>query len=332
MGEMHAQAYASIANARIVAVVDAQLSPAREKTKRLGLDVPVFPDLAAALAAVEADIVDICLPTDRHEAATIQALQAGKHVFCEKPVALSLEQTARMRAAHAKAPGKFVQVGQCIRFWPEYQALEKFIRDGTAGRLLSLTLQRRSARPAYTVGNWINDEARSLGAALDLHIHDTDFVLHLLGMPSAVFSRGTRDATGWSHIFTHYVYPSVVVHAEGGWNYPGEWGFQMAFQAIFERGAVEFDSGVSPSLRVTLDGGKPAPLPYIPAGGSASGAKGNLSSLGGYANELSYFIDRVSTGRAPEIATLEQAEESLRVTLAEIKSASAHGKLESLSL
>lgn len=330
MGEMHAQAYAGITGARIVAIVDALPDPAREKAARLKLEAPVFTDLATALASVESDIVDICLPTDQHAALAVQALEAGKHVFCEKPVALSLEETARMRAAHAKAPDTFVQVGQCIRFWPEYQALEKFIREGSAGKLLSLTLQRRSGRPAYTTGNWINDEARSLGAALDLHIHDTDFVLHLLGTPSAVFARGTRDTTGWSHIFTHYVYQSVTVHAEGGWNYPGAWGFQMAFQAIFERGAVEFDSGASPTLKVTLEGGKPEPLPFVPAGGNASGAGGNLSSLGGYANELSYFIDRVATGRAPEIATLEQAEESLRVTLAEIKSAAGNGTLEPL--
>ena len=330
MGEMHAQAYAGISNARIVAIVDALPEPAREKTARLKLDAPVFTELSAALAAVEADIVDICLPTDRHASLAVEALEAGKHVFCEKPVALSLEETTRMRAAHAKTPGKFVQVGQCIRFWPEYQAFEKFVRAGTAGKLLSLTLQRRSGRPSYTTGNWINDEARSLGAALDLHIHDTDFVLHLLGTPEAVFSRGTRDATGWSHIFTHYIYPSVAVQAEGGWNYPGTWGFQMAFQAVFERGAIEFDSGATPSLRVTLDGASPEPLPFIPAGGTANGTGGNLSSLGGYANELTYFIDRVSTGLAPEIATLEQAEESLRVTLAEIKSASANGSLERL--
>jgi predicted dehydrogenase len=227
----------------------------------------------------------------------------------------------RMRAAHHRA-GTFVQVGQCVRFWPEYQAFEKFVRAGTAGRLLSLTMQRRSARPQYTVGHWINDAGRSLGAALDLHIHDTDYVLHLLGVPRAVRSRGVEDHEGWNHIFTDYVYEDTVVQAEGGWNYPAKWGFQMAFQAVFERGTVEYDSAASPTLKATLGESESFALPFVPAGGTAA-AGGNISSLGGYANELRYFIDCVHAGRAPAIATLDQAITSLEVVLAEIKSAAS---------
>jgi len=321
MGEMHAQAYAGLPRAKVVAIVDALPDTARAKAGRLQLgSVPVFADLESALAAVSTDIVDICLPTDHHTALAVQALRAGKHVFCEKPLALSLEQAREIRKAR-DAAGTFFQVGHCIRFWPEYQAFEKFLREGSAGRLLSLTLQRRAARPGYSAGNWLNDPSRSLGAALDLHIHDTDFVLHLLGTPPAVFSRGTRDQGGWSHIFTHYLYPDVVVHAEGGWNYPDQWGFQMAFQAVFEHGAVEYDSGSNPTLRIVRAGCKPEPLPFVPAGGQASGTTGNLSSLGGYANELAAFLDCVANNRSPTLATLDQSAESLRVVLAELASA-----------
>lgn len=321
MGEMHAQALAGIAEAEIAGIVDVVPDAARSKAGRLGLSVPVFGDLGVALREAGATIVDICLPTDQHASASIRALEAGKHVFCEKPVALSLTDAERMRAAHRKA-GSYFQVGHCIRFWPEYQALERFVRAGTAGRLLSLTLQRRSARPTYSAGGWIEDPNRSLGAAVDLHIHDTDFILHLLGMPSAVRARGTKDQCGWSHIFTDYVYPDIVVQAEGGWNYPATWGFRMAFQAVFERGAVEYDSGVSPTLRVTLGHDPPEPLPYISAGGTNGGSTGNISSLAGYANELRYFIDCVNQGKAPSIATLDQGITSLRVVLKEVSSAS----------
>jgi predicted dehydrogenase len=320
MGEMHAQGLAGIAQAEIAGVVDTLPDAARAKAARLGLSVPVFADLSGALAGTECDIVNVCLPTDAHAAATLAALKAGKHVFCEKPVALSLADAEKMRAAHRKS-GRFFQVGHCIRFWPEYQAFEEFVRAGIAGRLLSLTMQRRSGRPGHSTGNWLNDEKRSCGAALDLHIHDTDFVLHLLGRPQAVFSRGTRDATGWSHIFTQYVFPDMVVQAEGGWNYPADWGFQMAFQAVFEQGAVEYDSAAKPTLRVTRQGKPPEPLPFKPAGGQAAASSGNISSLGGYANELCYFIDCVSRGQAPAIATLEQAITSLGVALEEMRSA-----------
>lgn len=319
MGEMHAQALGGIAQAEIVGIVDNLTVAAGAKASRLNLAVPIFSDLTTALKSIQCDIVNICLPTDEHATAAIIALGAGKHVFCEKPVALSLGDAEKMRAAHV-ASGKFFQVGHCIRFWPEYQAFEEFMHAGTAGRLLSLTMQRRGGRPAYSVDNWLNDEKRSLGAAVDLHIHDTDYILHLLGMPEAVISRGTRDYSGWSHIFTRYIFPEVVVQAEGGWNYPPDWGFQMAFQAVFERAAVEYDSSAKSTLRVTLTGQAPVPLPFKSAGNEATATVGNLSSLGGYANELCYFIDCVSQGRAPAIATLDQAITSLGVVLNELQS------------
>ncbi len=319
MGQMHAQALAGIPEAEIVAIVDTAPDLARDRARRCGLTAPMFPDLGAALRETDADIVNVCLPTDQHAPAAIAALRAGKHVFCEKPVTLNLADARKMQAAHRRA-GTFVQVGQCVRFWPEYQAFEQFVRAGTAGRLLSLTMQRRSARPHYTVGHWINDARRSLGAALDLHIHDTDYVLHLLGAPRAVRSRGVQDGEGWNHIFTDYAYDDVIVQAEGGWNYPAQWGFQMAFQAVFERGTIEYDSTATPTLKVTLDGNPPAALPFVPAGGTATGAGGNIASLGGYANELRYFIDCVQAGRPSAIATLDQAVASLQVVLAEMKS------------
>ncbi len=319
MGTMHAQVYAQLRNARLVAVVDDKTS--KRDLSKLKLDVPVFGTLEEMLAACEVDVVDICLPTDLHAPFALKAIAAGKHVFCEKPLALKAADGRKIAAA-AKKARVFLQVGQCIRFWPEYQALEAFVKSGKAGKLLSLSLQRRTGQPGWSVGGWLLDGKRSGGGAFDLHIHDTDFVHHLLGKPDAVTSAGTRDKTGWSHIFTTYHFRNVAVTAEGGWNYPVNWGFQMAFQAVFERGAVEFDSGASPGLSVTLGKGKKQPLPFTSAGvGESKTGGGNLSSLGGYYNELAAFISCLENRRAPKIATGDQAADSLATALAEIQSA-----------
>jgi predicted dehydrogenase len=321
MGTMHAQIYAQLRDARLVAVVDNKQAKARRDLAKLKLDAPVFGTPGEMLAACDVDVVDICLPTDLHAPFALQAIAAGKHVFCEKPLALT-KADGRKIAAAAKKAGVFFQVGQCIRFWPEYQAFEAFVKSGKAGKLLSLSLQRRVGRTTYSVGDWLNDGDRSGGGALDLHIHDTDFVHHLLGKPAAVTSVGTRDKTGWSHIFTTYHFKNVAVTAEGGWNYPTAWGFQMAFQAVFERGSVEFDSGANPTLSVTLGKGMKQPLPYKnPGAGESKTGGGNLSSLGGYYNELSAFIACLENKRAPKIATGEQAADSLATALAEIHSA-----------
>ena len=173
--------------------------------------------------------------------------------------------------------------------------------------------------------------SRSGGAALDLHIHDTDFVHHLLGAPTAVTSTGTRDQTGWSHIFTTYHYRNLIVTAEGGWNYPKNWGFQMAFQAVFEHGALEFDSRSSPTLVVTLGNGKKRAMPYRnPGAGESSTGSGNLASLGGYYNELAAFLSCVERKRVPRIATAGQAADSLATVLAEIHAATT-GRTVSLN-
>lgn len=328
MGGMHAQVYKQLSNARVVAVADSMSKVVHKKMKSLGLKVPLYPNLKALLAheASGLDVVDICLPTDEHAENALLAIRAGKHVFCEKPLALTSADGQRVVDAARKA-GVKLMVGHCLRFWPEYQAFEAFVKSRRAGRLLSLTMQRRSARPTHGVQNWLQNSARSMGCALDMHIHDTDYVHHLLGNPKAVASYGNKDSAGWSQIFTTYLFKNTVVRAEGGWNYPSQWGFQMAFQAVFERGAVEYDSRATPSLKVTLEGKTTRPLPFkTPRAGSSSLRDGNVSSLGGYYSELKYFIQCLEKGQHPKIATGEQAVRSVKTVLAEIQSLERGGR------
>ena len=318
MGSMHAQAYAQIRGAKIVALVD-ERAAAKKAMQALGVDAPMFKDLATALASADADIVDICLPTPRHEAAALLALKHGKAVFIEKPIALDMAAAKRIVAAATKAKVP-VQVGQCIRFWPEYQALVEVVESGSLGRLLSLSLQRRSPIPTHSAGNWLLDGTLSGGAAVDLHVHDTDFVLHLLGLPKAVTSAATVDKHGMSHIFTTYDFPGMAVVSEGGWNYPPKYAFQMAYQAVFERGAVEFDSGAGVFVTRGTSAKKPLAVRQ-PRVGASKAKTGNISSLGGYYNELASFVADVESGKMPKTATPQQAADSLRVVLAEVESA-----------
>ena len=329
MGSMHAQIYARLADARLAGVADPRIDLVQGKLKALGLDVPVYGSLPELLRArPETQMVDVCTPLDAHEADALLVLESGRHLFCEKPLAPTLAAADRIIAA-AKAAGVMAQVGHCIRFWPEYQALRKFVREGRAGRLLSLSLTRQASRPSYAVDNWLNQEGRSGGAALDLHIHDTDFVLALLGPPRAVHSRAVFDYSGPAHIFTLYDYPEVVVSAEGGWNYPPKWGFRMAFQAVFEKACIDYDSGKSPTLTLTASDGAPEALAFdAPEAGESQSGDGNISNLGGYFNELQAFVGSIVRGVPPADATLEDARAALAVVFAEIESARAKRPIE----
>src|SRR5882762_2513424 len=89
MGTMHLQVYAQIKDVRVVAVLDKQKNKAERDLAKLKLDIPVFESLDRLLAACEVDIIDICLPTNLHAPFVLKAISAGKHVFCEKPLALT---------------------------------------------------------------------------------------------------------------------------------------------------------------------------------------------------------------------------------------------------
>lgn len=320
MGAMHAQVYRAMAEAQLVGIVDLDVTATQAKLSAQGASEPVFGSLSALLHAVEVDIVDICGPTDQHVSLAVEAARAGKHLFIEKPLALDLDGCHAIHAV-VRAAGVHAQVGHCIRFWPEYMALRDFIASGKGGALRSLSLQRRAARPGYSNQNWLNQQSRSGGAALDLHVHDTDFVLSLLGTPKGVTSQTSAGLSGPDHIFTLYDYDAVRVFAEGGWDYPPSYGFSMAYEAVLEVACVRYDSASGKPAELVLRDQAPQPLAVNdPASGESNLAEGNISSLGGYANELKYFLSCRERARAPEIATLEQATESVRVTLAEIAS------------
>jgi predicted dehydrogenase len=309
MGKTHAGVYSQLRNARVVAVVDPRGEHLRGELEAAGLACAVFPTYSEAASAVEFDVADVCLPTDLHRENVLRALADGKHVFCEKPIALSREDAREMVEMARRCDRQFM-VGHCIRFWPEYVELKRMVDAGEHGRLLALSMSRRNGRPGYSIGNWVNQPDRCIGAALDLHIHDADFILHLLGPPEAVFARGLRDNTGWSSLSTQYIYDGKVVTAEGAWNCPPASGFHMRFSAVFERAVLDFDSRAQSTLQLTVEGEEPHAI------------KLTEPAANGYERELAYFVGCIERGEPVTISTGEQAAASLSLVLTEIQSAS----------
>ncbi len=322
MGEMHAQVYQALPGVELAALVDINITGAKEKLASLGFNIPVYATLCELLAECDVQAIDICSPTGQHIELAVEAAAAGKHLFIEKPLAFDTDGCAQIESAIQKA-GVFAQVGHCIRFWPEYMALQRTIESGEIGALKSLSLTRRSARPGS--GNpqhWVNNETLSGGAAFDMHVHDTDFVLHLFGLPKSVFSSTTQGMSGPDHIFTHYKYDDVVVQAEGGWDYPQNYRFCMAFEAVFADGVLAYNSNADVTLVLTRKDKETEVVRVEQPGPKESGTNsGNISALGGYFNELEYFTNCLKANKAPKIATIAQASDTIRVLCAELESA-----------
>lgn len=310
MGKMHGNVYKVLENAELVGCVDRK--PEKASVFAAEFDCTAYPSLADMIAAENLDAVDICLPTYLHKDAAIEAAAAGKHVLCEKPMALTLADADAMIEATNRAGVNFM-IGHCIRFWPEYALLKQAVDDKRYGELLSLNLTRYGEFPFWSSDNWLADESLSGGGALDMHIHDTDFAHYVLGEPDSLVSFGSVDARGVGQVFTTMSFGRTVVHLEGGWNLPSKTPFRMAFRAIFERGAAIMDGG---PLAIYEPGEEPV-FPEFPKMEAAGG--GNISDLGGYYHEIKYFVDRTLAGLPLEIVTAQTSRQSLATALEEIR-------------
>ena len=130
-----------------------------------------YRDWKSLLVDRAVDAVDICLPTDLHEQVANAALVAGKHVLCEKPMALSGKACDRM-LVRAKEAAHVLMIGHVLRFWPAYRSLRQFVTSGENSAVQTATFTRMCGLPDWS--SWLPDANRSGGAVLDLLIHDLD--------------------------------------------------------------------------------------------------------------------------------------------------------------
>jgi predicted dehydrogenase len=315
MGRTHYEAYQEIAGAVVVAVADQDPKRAagdlagtggnvlQGGLSKLPMDrIKGTTNASELIAMKDVDVVDVCLPTTQHVDVAIEAIRAGKHVICEKPLARTCADAERIAAAARGGRGMFMPA-MCMRFWPQWAWLKRAVGEKRYGKVLSATFRRVASMPA----GWYRDGTISGGAALDLHIHDSDFVQHLFGMPRAVISRGYSKTSGEiDHLSTQYIYDDVpLVHAEGSWCLADGYGFSMQYTVNFENATADFDLAREKPLLVT-QGGKSEP---VDAGAGF-----------GYAAELRYFLDCVKTGQRPTVVTADDAVRSIRIVEAEVKS------------
>jgi predicted dehydrogenase len=312
MGRMHANVYSGVPGVKLTACVDYKSERGKKFADEFGLTL--YHSLAEMAEAENLDIADICVPTHMHRDYTIEALELNLNTLCEKPMALNLTDADAMIEAAQRSKGKFM-VAHCIRFWPEYVIVKDLVDSKRLGRLLSINLTRYGAFPAWTSDGWSADESKSGGGVLDMHIHDTDFALFLLGEPETMVSHGSVDGRGPGHAFTTMTFDSgrTVAHMEGGWNLPSNAPFKMALRAIFEKGCAIMDAG---PLTIYEEGKEPE-VPEIAK--MAADGGGNLSDLGGYFHEIKYFVDCIAESRPIATATAESARRSLDYTLREIR-------------
>jgi predicted dehydrogenase len=323
MGRMHAQLLTQHEGVQLVAIADVQA----ELRGRAGTErgVATFASGEELIDAGIAEVIFVCAPTYLHAPLTIRALNAGAHVFCEKPMGLNPAQCAAMIAASRRAERMLI-IGQVLRFWPEYVFLKQAIESGRYGRLQSLSMTRVGG---VSIGfeRWFLDEQRGGMQIFDRHIHDTDLVIWLLGVPEAVqafgFAKDARTEGGIVHSFTRYLYKDMAISAEGSADLPAKYPFTMGYRAVFDHTAIEYSSRQTPTLTLYGSGEPESPALPQPLGEVQSGL--NIAAASAYFLEEVYFFDCIRKGRCPQIITPESARDTIRVVRAEIRSARRDG-------
>ncbi|HMN04958.1 MAG TPA: Gfo/Idh/MocA family oxidoreductase [Flavobacteriales bacterium] len=165
LGRIHVQQLRELPDYRIVGIFD--LHPEKSAQVHAEFGVPVSDNLAGLVEAC--DVVDVVTPTVAHHECAMQALDAGKHVFIEKPIAQTLEQ-ARELVERAAAAGRSVQVGHVERFNPAFLAARGALHDP----MFIETHRLAQFDPRGT----------DVSVVLDLMIHDLDIILHVVGAPA----------------------------------------------------------------------------------------------------------------------------------------------------
>ncbi|WP_066192155.1 MULTISPECIES: Gfo/Idh/MocA family protein [Gracilibacillus] len=177
----HAKAYLSFSDVEIVAVADIIPGKAEGFIEQLGIKGATSCDSVEELLALDLEAVSVCTPNVAHHATSVAALEAGKHVLVEKPLAVTLDQGVEM-VRTAKANDRILSVGFQPRYDPNMKAIKDLINSGKLGDVYYMQAGggRRRGMPG---GTFINKELAGAGAMADIGCYSLDLVLNALNYP-----------------------------------------------------------------------------------------------------------------------------------------------------
>jgi len=336
MGMIHYLNYQKLRGAKVVALcekdpvrlagdwrtIQGNFGPQGEQMDLKG--IAQYGDLDQLLADPKVDLVDICLPPAFHADVAIKALAAGKHVFCEKPIALTTGDAQRMLRAAAKSR-RLLMIGHVLPFFPEYQFAYKTISHGRYGRLLGGHFKRVISDPSWLVDYWKAD--RVGGPMLDLHVHDAHFIRLVCGMPRAVTAIGRMRGNLVEFFSSQLQFdnPRLAVTAtSGAINQQGR-SFSHGFEIHLEKATMFFDFSV-----IEGRGEMSMPLTVVESSGKVLRPQlGSGDPVDAFGAELKEVVAAVRQGRESPILAGRLAADAVAICQKEARSV-ATGKTERL--
>jgi predicted dehydrogenase len=302
MGSRQVVNFSAAGCSRVTRVFDLDAEAARRAASPV--DAEVAPSVEACFGD-DIDLVVIATPTPDHVPLCLRAMEAGKHVFCEKPLARSLAEGEKAVAA-AQREGVKLGVGHVVRFFPAYRTAHDLIQAGGIGRVGMARLSRLNRIPSA----WYADYARSGGVLNDLSLHDLDWLVWTFGMPERVYAQNRRQD------LPHLDYGLAVLRFAGGEiaHVEGSWadltGFSTSFDIAGSGGLLRHDSRQGLSLSMQKRG----------ATGAAAVIPGAPEPRSPYVVQAELFVHSILRDFEPPVSG-EEGLASLRVSLACLQSA-----------
>jgi len=275
MGMIHYLAYQKVRGVKVTAIcekiperlagdwrgIKGNFGPAGRKMDLAG--IAKYSDLHELLADPNVDVVDVCLPPSLHPEAALAGLEAGKHVFCEKPIALTTAAADTM-VKTAKKKGKLLLIGHVLPFFAAYHFAYDAVTSGKYGKPLGGHFTRVISDPLWLKDFY--DPNVCGGPAVDLHIHDAHFIRLLFGMPTSVQSVGRMRGEVAEFFNSHFLYddPQLTVSAASGVIRQQGRPFTNGYEIHLEKATLVFDSWMNMPVTVLTEDGK-VKRPKIPA-------------------------------------------------------------------
>jgi predicted dehydrogenase len=266
IGTYHLERYTKIPEARIVAVAD--LMPGKVDAAKSRFGIPDgYADYRGLLKRADIDAVDVCVHNNKHAPITIDALRAGKDVYCEKPMAGTFHDALAMADA-ARQSGRKLHIQMDHVFARETRAAKRLIDEGRLGKLYYARSfgHRRRGRPfvdGYGSANFVDKSICAGGALFDMGIYHLAQVLHLIGNPAVLTVTGAThqelDMYEDRREFGNYSVEELAlgwIRLEGGISFDVE-----------ESWAIHHDGEESSKIHGSKGGIKLTPLKFFSSAG-----------------------------------------------------------------
>ncbi|WP_322923474.1 Gfo/Idh/MocA family oxidoreductase [Paenibacillus campi] len=307
MGRIHAANLAKMPEAELVGAFDVQYAAAQHIADTYG--TTAFHDFDVMMKETDPDIVCVLLQTPLHRDYVQQIADYGKHVFCEKPIALQAEE-GRAMAAYCEAKGVRLCIGHVLRFFPNYQDMKRRVDGGEIGRVGVVHTKRVGPHPG-AASAWYHDFEHSGGVIMDLMIHDIDFLRWTLGEVESVYTINYRNSELDYALVTLQFRNKTIANLEAGWGVPEA--FRYGIELAGSKGLLRFDSNSAGSLHIKRA--------HTPTAGVAEVAVPQSPTYADpYYRELEHFIAAITHG-TPLLITAEEACTNIEIVRAAIQSA-----------